>query len=465
MTPLKTKDIEDSNFIIFGAGPVGLSFAETLREIGESFTIFSMRDHKGIENKLNYGQNLNTHKKLIGGVGGTAKIWGGQCGFFNQTDFENWKMFELGTDFEEGEFSEAIEICSGYMQLDLGAIEVAKSLDSNKKIVNTIYPENIKISDKFGQLIRKNRIYHIDAIKSYTEEKDLHIINFINDTKLEIPKQKIVVFALGAVGNLDIYRKSSFLKDIDKGKVGVLDHLSLYPLEFEPNRNYPNFSNMEFLSSNRIKNKYYFAQPYQESYEHPILIQQGIVEFHPMYKWNNQSTLSTLANLGKRITNYISSKLRLDFKLKPKRYRAFMQIEQCIEEIKYVKIDDYKDFTITEFDLRFIKSFISHLKEILSKNNIKIISENKIEGNNIPTLFQAFHPSSVFQYPFKAKGQPSVNFDGRPKDSTNINFVGSCCFPTPGWINPTLMAMSHATYVARRLGLELKNQKLSPIKS
>ncbi len=451
-----TKDLDDSNYIIFGAGPVALACAKTLSELNLRYIIMSIDDHQGIENKLNYGKNLNLDEKYIGGIGGTARLWGGQCGFFNFSDYENWENFELGVDFDQSNFAKAIIQCSNYIGIDPLALKNSSTSKTELKIARTIYPSNIEIKNIFKEIIYEDKIYYRKLIECYLETEDNHVIVFENKEELVIPKTKNVIFALGAVGNLNLYRKSIFTKHLIKSKIGVLDHLSFYPLRFKGTNNFPKFPLDEYINKNKFKNKYYFSNHYSPDKDGPTFLQQGIAEFHPLYIWEGQSKISFLINLSKRITNFIFKKLKLPISVKPEQFSVFMQIEQSIGSQRYVEINEYKGISISDQDIDFIHLFIRNLKEFFIQEDIEILEEEKIDKKSIPSLFQAFHPSSVFNFPFKGRGLPLVNFEGRPVGSTNLNFVGSCCFPTPGWINPTLMAMSHASYVTRRLAREKK---------
>jgi hypothetical protein len=321
--------------------------------------------------------------------------------------------------------------------------------------VRTIYPHNIKIKNKFKVLRKKHKIFQINKIISYTEEKDFHIITFSGNYLLKIPKSKMIIFALGGIGNLNLYKNASFINHSPKSLVGVLDHPSLYPLEFERGKKILKITSDKNNLKSRVKSKFYYTKSYGIDNKDVNLIQQGVAEFHPIYRWPGQGKKSLLINLSKRVLNNAFFRLRLNVSLKPDRFRVFMQIEQSVEKSKYVETQNYKGILITEKDVQFIKSFILELIQLLKEEGLEIFSQIEIHDDQIPTLFQAFHPSTIFHFPLKGEEFPRVNFEGRPKESSNLNFVGSCCFPTPGWVNPTLMAMAHASYVAKKLVQEI----------
>lgn len=446
MTPSLNDCISESEFIIFGAGPVGLAIAQYLKLQDQKFVLLSLPDHLGVENQLNYGTNLNSEKKIVGGIGGTARNWGAQCGYFSEMDYDNWEKFELGTNFSKTKFEEAINECNSYLKIskpDKNEFFLTPRLSK----VSTIYPKQKNVKKIFKNLLSSVEIHYINKIEKYLESRLHHIIILEDKNQIKIDKKKKIIFALGGLCNLNLYTNSDFLIHEKKSLIAVYDHLSFYPIEIETEKNPFEFSDRIKKKGIVLNKKIYF----NEEYSRIKLVQQGVAEIHPVYSWKDQKQYSKFVNFLKRALNFVFYNIDSRIRFLPGRYRIFMQIEQNYEIQRYTEITRFNGLNLTKKDSKFIENFIMELSNFLNLNELNITNTLYIDNLYSPTLFQAFHPSSVFLYPEKGNGQPQVNFLGMPLGAKNIHFVGSCMFPTPGWVNPTLMAMSHAVYVAQEL--------------
>jgi hypothetical protein len=288
-------------------------------------------------------------------------------------------------------------------------------------------------------------ILHISKIKKYVESDSDHIIILEDDQIIEIEKNKKIIFALGGLCNLNLYKNSDFLFHDKNTPIAVYDHLSFYPIDFKSKKNPFEFSTRIKNGGKKLNKKIYLAEKSSST----NMVQQGVAEVHPVYSWDGQKKFDKFANLIKRVLNFIIYNLGLKNYFLPGRYRIFMQIEQNYELQRYSELTQFNGLKVSKQDYKFINYFIDELSKFLEQNEFKVIKKAYIEDLSSPTLFQAFHPSSVFLYPEKGYGPPRINFLGLPFGAKNIHFVGSCMFPTPGWVNPTLMAMSHAVYVTQ----------------
>ena len=149
----------DFDLLILGAGPAGLSAAYCAINAGKKVLMIDKGPSKFPHEIA--GVNPKATKSVIGGIGGTARIWGGQCGTFTLKDEEDWKNSIRGESF--GKLMKGSKMAARILQIPISAHNFYPKLemnlrnfmceDSSLTIAHTIYSKHLDFEITFKDLL------------------------------------------------------------------------------------------------------------------------------------------------------------------------------------------------------------------------------------------------------------------------------------------------------------------------
>ena len=442
----------DIEVIVLGAGPAGLSAC--LAAVEAEKRVLLIDQGKGY---LNYF-STDDHYPLdqaVGGIGGTAKAWGAQCGTFSEIDERDW-LSSVGTR-TFNEIEKGISRMGSYLKLPIRKHnaymflerKLRKSLDSDRSfgLAHTIYSQSKNFKVIFSKLINSYFFNYIEGtvLKLSTDNgTQIKQIVLTDGKTLDVAKKKVVV-ALGAIATTRLIQNTS-LPSI-KVNAEVLDHPQAYVMNINGYIPWIYRKNIYFKSGNsHFKRKItYFEDGRQIIFELHTDI-GNLRKFFSLLRYNVGATRLILHY----IVNYIGLKFLRTTLTSECKHSIWIQTNQLPINTMRGEQDCLQplNWSLDSNTLLFIKHSARKYAEFLTSigvEGIELLSTERI----LESLSHSFHPSGTLELSNSVSGQLARQL-GRIDSQSNFIVTSSALFPHSGWINPTLIIMGFS-YAATKV--------------
>lgn len=443
--------------IIVGSGPAGLSALLSAVQLGKKVLLIDQGE--GIEDYYS-PVGLEPAKHFVGGIGGTSRVWGGQCGTFSRKDHSEWNQI-LGPSIFDS-WTEGIKEIAGFLEIPLKEFNSYPELDSSLKsifanlesaeIVHSVYVKNRTIADLLPIEFNSDQISYLQQklIKvSFDDSFNALSLMFESGGKLDIDGSKLVL-ALGAVATSRLIENS--LESSSVPFEQLLDHPQGYIFEFSGRM------------PRQLRSIGYFKKG-NSFYKRKFLIQvekrECVFEIHqnPKRPKSADYSLTNLFVFFKDISCYVMDAIGIKYFGTSFTQNAIRRVWVQSDQVKR-KLDQNDTHSDTSFgwsatdaDIDFIACASTIFARWLQGLGLTII-QNPDTRQIRNSLGHSFHPSSTLLR-LNSEDDFFVARLGRITQSSNTVIASSAIFPLTGWVNPTLNIMGFS-YVATK-NLLLKN--------
>lgn len=454
MNPTIFSVLEKVDVVVLGSGPAGLAVAYSLIEEGKEILFID----QGANTKNFFtSDSQNSLEQSVGGIGGVAKAWGGQCATFTKHDELLWRTAISSSSWNQLE--RGIEAIASYIQVPIRRFNMYKSLDKNfQKIIkvdqnfellHTVYASNLDFDKLFASVLQSKLVhfYEAEVVKIQLENQTILNQIILQSGEILEVKQKQVFLALGTLATTRLISESSL--DVFAIQNRVLDHPQAYVMEIIGKLPWRLRKSSYFRSGdNFFKRKIVYTEEFREcTFE--IHIDIGSLRKLILNRKTNKLFICQVLHY---ITNYVGTKIFHRPLTSKCRNLVWIQIDQLPGESNNNVSSITKPTTHWEVDAQdfeFIKRATNNFGELLKSNkveNFRIFSKEEVEL----TLTHSFHPSSTIELRFEKKGG-LANRLGSPNINANFAVVSAAVFPFSGWINPTLIIMGFAYASAKKM--------------
>jgi len=437
------------DLIVIGAGPAGLAGARKALNLKKRVLLIDWGEH--IDPHYSALQKSDKDH-VVGGLGGTARVWGGQFGLISAEDEFNWR---IDGKFDEKFFRELkSELSTWLIEMGFKEIEIEKELAGpypQFRETFTIIPERSGVLEIFDTTITDSNLTYLP------NKKLLHIEDVCESSrKLYFEDETVtssttpILLALGCIQSTEVILKSLRSNRYHiESEIGsyLADHPSKYggaykihgkghklPPELFGNNQKKKFELVDFNS----KTGYFQSGIFEiRKLVTPIILNPANHGF--FCRANIASILLKL--LGNR---RLSEKIRTTLQI-------WYQIEQHRNENSRIIITNegvQSNWVLGNEDLELFEKLEKYAECEMKQYSVK---PHKIKGPEAPeTLEQAFHPSGTLPVTSTTK-KGIVNQYGKTENLNNVWVASSANFPTSGWVNPSLMIMSYAGVVVENI--------------
>lgn len=447
---MEIKEIVNSfDLIVIGAGPAGLAGATKALKLKKRVLLLDWGEH--IEPHYSALQKTD-RDHLVGGLGGTARVWGGQFGLMSAEDEFNWRI--------EGKFNDEFfrdlksELSTWLNELGFMEIEIEKELAGHYpqfRETFTIIPENSSVFEIFDTAINDSNLTYLPNKKLLYIEDVCQSSRklYFEDETVELSNTPILI-ALGCIQSTEVIIKSLKSNQYPiESTIGsyLADHPSkfggAYKIHTKGRKLPPE------LFGNSRKKKFEFVDFNSKT----GYFQSGIFEI--------RKTVSPLilnpANQGffSRVNLAAILFKLLGIRMLSEKIRTILhiwfQIEQHRNENSKVIFTDegvQSNWELGHEDLELFEKLEKYAQREMEQYSVKLLKINEPEVPD--TIEQAFHPSGTIPVTSATK-IGIVNQYGKTEYLNNVWVASSANFPTSGWVNPSLMIMSYAGVVVENI--------------
>lgn len=441
------------DLVIVGAGPAGLS--ATLAAIESDKRVLLIDQGQSWKNYY-LPSDLTNIPKFVGGVGGTANAWGGQCGTFTAKDLKDWQV--ILDEFTLESWLNGIKMISKQLSLPLNDCNLYFGLDSRLKahfssveegeVLHTLYVKDIFIKNYFAKCLQSPRLTLLkEEVAKLHFDRNLNAssLEFTSGQKVNLGAAKLVV-ALGAVSTTKLIHKSLFLSY--PLPCSILDHPQGYVFEITGKK--PIYLNsIGYFKKGKTFYKRKFCITLDE--------RECVFEIHQQAK-KPTFRLTTFKSIFVTIRDSVCFLLDI---VGLKFFR--MSITQNVISRVWVQSDQKLSNLVTENDIsrenpnwRISENdieFILRASHIFAQwlESVGVIIHGKIDAIAVRDgLTHSFHPSSSLVR-LEFDETYLVSRFGRISERSNTLIASSAIFPLTGWINPTLNIMGFSYAATKEL--------------
>lgn len=430
-------EVSEYDVIVIGAGPAGLIWVDHALKNKKKILLI---DQGEFENATysSIGQSWNSPSDIrLGGVGGTANAWQGQCILLDAKQFQD--IFNLYGSEDYKNFLDAANLLA--RKLFVNFDHRVKKLQSRARRELSL-PDNVKVRFSSMPIVQDwNRIFKsslnsksLDFLTSRVESlktKDDYIscICLSNGNKIQLNKETKLVIATNSIATAHLL--SSFTESDpvheNQQKVTVYDHPWRTKYRYQSNGN--KFAKRKIFSYHlgvkcRMKTKYKFE----------VLIDEnaiGVFELRPEFRGSIFSKI--LARGSQKLLGFSF--------IAPTYVDVWCQISQSypIEFPNSGNMEESLDFR----DREKLRKLEETSKDILIKSGFVLI-----ENHQDNTINQAFHTTGTLEFSNEHL-KPNVIYPGVSIDFENLYVSGGAGLGNCSWANPTFTIMVLASLNAK----------------
>ena len=445
--------LSEVDLIIIGAGPAGLSGAKKALELQKKVLLVDW----GMHTFPHFSAHLSSETHYTtGGIGGTAREWGGQFGLLSERDIYNWQTKSHFNDDFFLELNEEISKLIFEFGEDASTVQLAVpqeklSQSTQKKETFTLLPKESDIRVIFRETLDHPNLIFVDNKKLLfienigIQEARIHFLDEIVENS-KIP----ILLALGCMETTKVLYSSLVRNEapIPK-KLGsnLADH---------PWREGKIYKNVGLLGktppelfTNNKKRKF----EYSKYLENEGIYHSGIFEIRRSVEQINPNPFS---GLFYKPTNLIAFFLIL-FQMKESsrrirsQYQTWIQIEQYSHlesKILFSEEGTFAKCQLSEYDRQLFEEIENWADSIMENYSVKRI---RLKQRLIDSKAnQAYHPSGTIPVG-SDKQECSVDHHGKVFFVRNTWLASSAMFPTASWINPSLVIMATSALIVRNI--------------
>ena len=446
--------------VVLGSGPAGLAAALSLIKNGKKTLIID----QGLNSQNFFStESINFIDKPVGGIGGVAKIWGGQCGTFTEKDESDWKNCvsnETWTKLESGLATVAdflnipISKYNRYSHLDVGFRKIIDAY-GELELLHTVYAPYLEFETLFASLLKSDMLflYEDTIVNLSTKEFDqVHEVVLQSGKVLDV-RSKIVIIATGTIPT------TRFIGNCFPTSVEItpeiLDHPQAYVIEVFGRLPWAFRKNALIQSKGyRFKRKIVFRKKNRECiFEIHAIIGSGRKELRQKFAFKEAILFVHY------LLNYFGMKIFRRPLTSECTYLIWIQIDQIRKSPRKADesaINSELSWSIDPSDLEFIQNATDQFADFLRVHGIRdfrIFSRSDIESS----IIHSYHPSSTMELSNRNIGT-LVNQLGLLSEKSNFAITSAAIFPFAGWINPTLIIMGFAYASAENLISRMESQ-------
>ena len=432
--------MNDSKYdvIVIGAGPAGLIWLqEALKNHKKTLLI-----DQGAFLDANYssiGTSWISDQKIhLGGIGGTANAWQGQCVLLDAKQFN--EIFNVQDTEAYQAYLEASKSLAKNLSIDFNH-RLKKLISRAKSELNL--PDNVKVRFSNMPIIQDWKQIFKSALKSKSfdyvnlrvesiESTEDYISSILlsNNQEISLDKETQVVLATNSIDTALLLSSVGFseLDNKTQQKVKVYDHPWRTKYRYLSNGN--KFARRKIFSYHiginfRMKTKYKFEVSIDD-------IAIGVFELRPEFRG---STVSKIVARG-------SQKILGFSIINPTYVDVFCQIAQS-HPIEFPNSGVLED-SLDDKDYERMHMLEEISKDVLIKSGYALI-----ENHEDSMINQAFHTTGTID--FSSEGVlPYIEFPGVSRDFENLYISGGAGLGNCSWVNPTFTIMALATLNAKR---------------
>jgi hypothetical protein len=429
---------DEYDLIVIGAGPAGLMWASTAIDAGKKVLLID----QGIFHQPNYSSinlPLSIEPKVgLGGIGGTANAWQGQCVELDEKQFG--EIFRSASGADYGEYLRESKIVQELLGIKIGHrsskfIKRARKELHLRNDINVKYsyiPMILDLKTIFRNTLLHNNLKYLEMQVTSLgfNDKRLTEITSSNKAKIVVGTSTKVALATNAVSTAKLLKEAnSFLKYSNNEEILVYDHPWRTKNRYSAKDN--KFVRRKLFSYHvgrgyRMKIKLKFEVDFESK---PL----GVFELRPVFEG---SILYKILVRGTQKIFGISI-------LPPTHVDVWCQISQSKPLIHgtYENLENALD----PEDLQRLHLLEETSKKKLLETGFKYLSE--IQPAPIE---QAFHTTGTVA--FSSIENPQLfKYPGVAEEIRNFYVSGTAVLGNCSWVNPTFSSLVIASLNAKKV--------------
>ncbi len=445
--------LSEVDLVIIGAGPAGLSGAKKALELQKKVLLVDW----GIHTFPNFSAHLSSETHYsTGGIGGTAREWGGQFGLLSERDIHNWKIKSNFSDNYFLELNKEISKLIFEFDEDASSVNLAEpqaklSQSTQKKETFTLVPKESDIRVVFRETLNHpNLIIVNDKKLLFIENIGIQSVRIHFLDEIVENSETPLLLTLGCMESTKVLYRSLIQNHApvpEKFGRNLADH---------PWREGKIYKNVGLLGKkppelfyNNKKRKF----EYSKFLEKEGIYHSGIFEMRKTVKQINSNPFS---GLFYRPLNLISLFLIL-FQMREfsriirSRYETWVQIEQYSHlesKILFSEEEIVAECQLSEYDHQLFDEIENWADSFMENYSVKRMKSKKCQIES--KINQAYHPSGTIPVG-SDKQNCSVDHDGKVFFIRNTWVASSAMFPTASWINPSLIIMATSALIVQNI--------------
>ncbi len=424
------------DLIVIGAGPAGLMWTHTGIIMGKKVLLidqggYSEPSYSSIKISLESESEVQ-----LGGIGGTANAWQGQCVRFEKNQFN--AIFKSTSDADFDEYLRESAHVEKLLGIKLGnrAPKLERRARRELNLTDEIgvkfsyIPSILNWRKIFRATLSHSNLDYQEATVTSLEFENNHISGIVSkeNKKMLVGESTKVVVTTNAITTNRLLRDlDSPPKENGDEDVWVFDHPWRTKYRYINRKNIfvrRKLFNFHIGLGYRMTSKYKFEVRVEGE---PI----GVFELRPDFQ-------------GHFINKVIARGTQKVFGVSiiaPNFIDVWCQISQS-KKHSYGKFDTLEN-ALNLSDIARLEYVEKTARKILEKTGFKLISE--IESSSIE---QAFHTTGTIEFSSEGNLQ-KFNYPGRANKATNLYVSGAACLGNCSWINPTFSILVLASLNAK----------------
>jgi hypothetical protein len=425
------------DLIVIGAGPAGLMWVNTAINAGKRVLLidrgsFSEPCYSSINRPLTADSKIN-----LGGIGGTANAWQGQCVQLDKQQFKG--IFPSTSEADYDEYLRESKVVEDFLGIKIGhrsskfekraRRELQLGKDVNVKF--SYIPMNLNWKSIFRKALSHRNLDYLETqVASLSiEDKRINALVLGNQTRIAVGDRTKVALATNAISTAMLLRSiESLSSDMSNEEILVYDHPWRTKYRYSARNN--TFVRRKLFSyhigsSYRMKSKYKFEVEFKDK-------SLGVFELRPVFEGN---FLYKVIARGTQKIFGISI-------IPPTFVDVWCQVSQS-KAFLYETFEKLEDALDSE-DLLRLQHLEDTSKKLLTEAGFKLLSE--VHQSSIE---QAFHTTGTVALSSDKK-QQLFNYPGTANKIENFYVSGAAILGNCSWVNPTFSILVIASLSAKR---------------